>query len=137
MNMPHQELAAGMVVVRRGPSGKRVLLLHRRDQWRLPKGKLQPGESAAEAAERGLAEEAGLHVAAGEYLGAHSYQYQAPDGGWVNKIVFFFAARVGEKAEVRLEAGFDDFAWLPPAEAMQRLSWPNEALMVARASSLG
>ena len=58
--------AAGGVVVRDG----RVLLVHRPryDDWSLPKGKLDPGESFEEAALREVEEETGLRCRLGREL---------------------------------------------------------------------
>ena len=56
-------LAAGGVVWRRTNSAKvEVLLVHRPkyDDWTLPKGKLEPGESFKEAAVREVEEETGI-----------------------------------------------------------------------------
>lgn len=54
--------AAGGVVVDQRSSGPRILLVHRPryDDWSLPKGKLDPGETAREAAYREVLEETGV-----------------------------------------------------------------------------
>jgi 8-oxo-dGTP diphosphatase len=55
--------AAGGVVSRRGPDGGlELLLVHRPsyDDWTLPKGKLEPGETHEQAAVREVREETGL-----------------------------------------------------------------------------
>src|ERR671915_2359890 len=56
--MPDEVQAAGGVVVRDG----KVLLVHRPryDDWTLPKGKLDPGESFEDAALREVEEETGV-----------------------------------------------------------------------------
>jgi 8-oxo-dGTP diphosphatase len=59
--------AAGGVVWRRTSSGTvKVLLVHRPryDDWSLPKGKLDPGETHKAAALREVEEETGLHCKA-------------------------------------------------------------------------
>ena len=125
-----------MVVVRRGPGGTRVLLLHHRkyDEWRLPKGKLDEGETAAEAAERELAEEAGLELPAGRLLGTTVHVMpERPDRPPTRKLVVFLETTCDESAQVELEDTFDAYEWLPPAEAVERLTWPNEQGMVTRA----
>ncbi|HUS80250.1 MAG TPA: NUDIX domain-containing protein [Armatimonadota bacterium] len=139
MKQRRELVSAGAVVVRRGPSGKRVLLLHHAglDEWRLPKGKLKAGESAARAAEREVAEEAGVSLRAGRLLGTTSYSYDEPDGSRAHKIVCFFDMSAGEGLQVTLEHTFDAHAWLTPREAMRRLTWDNEAEMVARATAIG
>lgn len=135
MKIAEQLLSAGGVVVRRDRHGTRVLLLHHREQgqWRLPKGKLKPGESAARAAEREVREEAGLDLRAGRYLGVTHYFYLNPRGsGCISKFVYFFEMDGGE-GRVELEPTFDDARWLPPREAIERLDWENERDMVRRA----
>ena len=54
--------AAGGVVLRDGPSGREVLLVHRRryDDWTLPKGKCEPGETDEDCALREVEEETGF-----------------------------------------------------------------------------
>ena len=52
--------AAGGLVLTDSPKGPRVLMIHRRGVWDLPKGKLDPGETPAEAALREVAEEVGI-----------------------------------------------------------------------------
>jgi 8-oxo-dGTP diphosphatase len=63
--------AAGGVVVRDG----QVALVHRPryDDWTLPKGKLDPGESAEEAALREVEEETGMRCSLGRELPPTEY----------------------------------------------------------------
>ena len=131
-----QLLSAGGVVVRRDRYGTRVLVLHHAemDEWRLPKGKLKEGESAAQAAEREVREETGLDLRAGRYLGVTHYFYLNPRGsGVISKFVYFFEMDPGD-GRVKLEATFDDALWLPPHEAVERLDWDGEREMVVRAT---
>jgi len=131
-----QLLSAGGVVVRRDRYGTRVLVLHHAetDEWRLPKGKLKAGESAAQAAEREVREEAGLDLRAGRYLGVTHYFYLNPRGsGVISKFVYFFEMDPGD-GRVELEETFDDAQWLPPADAQERLDWDGEREMVGRAT---
>ena len=69
--------AAGGVVWRRGSKGSlKVLLVHRPryDDWSLPKGKLDPGESHRHAALREVEEETGLRCKLGEELPEVRYE---------------------------------------------------------------
>ena len=136
MKIVDQLLSAGGVLVRRDRHGTRVLVLHQAedDEWRLPKGKLKAGESAADAARREVLEETGLALEVGRYLGVTHYFYLNPAGaGCISKFVFFFEMDPGQGI-VQLEPTFDDAEWLPPAAAMERLTWENEGEMVERAT---
>ncbi len=64
---PVQVLAAGAVLWRPGPDGTHrpeVAVIHRPryDDWSLPKGKVDPGETEAVTAVREIFEETGFHA---------------------------------------------------------------------------
>ena len=65
------ERSAGILLHRPGPTGREVLLVHpggpfwrKRDAgaWQIPKGRIEPGESAPAAAVRECEEELGLRL---------------------------------------------------------------------------
>jgi 8-oxo-dGTP diphosphatase len=68
--------AAGAVVWRPGAGGAReILLVHRPryDDWTVPKGKREPGESDEDCARREVAEETGFRGALGQELPTTDY----------------------------------------------------------------
>ena len=71
----HEVAAAGGVVVREAGEGLEVVLVHRPryDDWSLPKGKLEKGESFEQAALREIEEETGLRCRLGRELEPASY----------------------------------------------------------------
>ena len=109
--------------------------------WALPKGKIDPGESAAEAAVREVREETGVEGQLVEKLGDVRYTYIATwepaKGERIFKIVSFFllqagAGRIGEIDEaMRVEV--DEARWLPLDEAPKLLTHKGERAMVAKA----
>ncbi|MGH7748467.1 MAG: NUDIX hydrolase, partial [Candidatus Dormibacteria bacterium] len=95
-----QVRAAGGVVWRRGPGGERqwaVIHRPRYDDWSLPKGKLQAGESLEEAALREVSEETGLTCRA---LGPHVGTTRYLDNRGRTKTADYFLMEVLEDAAV-------------------------------------
>jgi 8-oxo-dGTP diphosphatase len=68
--------AAGGIVIRWGPRGRQVAVVHRPDRadWSYPKGKLEPGETFEEGALREVEEETGLRCRLGRFIGHTEYQ---------------------------------------------------------------
>lgn len=121
--------AAGGLLWRDGPSGPRVALVHRprRNDWSLPKGKLDDGECWETAALREVLEETGCEARITSFAGASSYF-----GKRAPKIVLYW--HMALVREGRLDAGeeIDEVAWLAPAEAMGRLDYELDRRLVAR-----
>src|SRR5258708_8288864 len=68
-------LAAGGIVLRSGETPLiAVVRLRKRNEWVLPKGKLDDGEPARDAAVREVAEETGHEVSVHEFLGTLVYE---------------------------------------------------------------
>jgi 8-oxo-dGTP diphosphatase len=110
--------AAGAVVWRDGT----VAVVHRPryDDWTLPKGKVEAGETVAHAAVREVAEETGFQVVLGRHLSTVRYSVRG-----VRKHVDYFAARVtGGAFEPNEET--DRMRWLPVDEAREILTYPQD-----------
>src|SRR5882757_9592644 len=115
-------LAAGGIVMRSGETPLlAVVLLRKRNEWVLPKGKLDDGETPREAAEREVLEETGHEVSVHEFLGTLVYE-----SGGRSKIVHFWRMEaVG--AQVRpLMHDVKAVDWLPLDRAVNRLSRRQE-----------
>jgi 8-oxo-dGTP pyrophosphatase MutT (NUDIX family) len=83
----------------------RVFLTRRADngQWCLPGGRMEPGESVAEACEREVWEETGLKVRVKRLVGVYSHPDQLivyPDGNKAHIVALHFEAEIvsGEPA---------------------------------------
>ena len=124
--------AAGAVLWRPGPSGasgdeREYAVVHRphRQDWSLPKGKLERGESWVAAAVREVHEETGRRVALGRPLTTLRYLVEGEP-----KQVRYWTARTDRAGDFAPGAEIDDLAWLPYDQARERLSYPHDAGLV-------
>jgi 8-oxo-dGTP pyrophosphatase MutT (NUDIX family)/phosphohistidine phosphatase SixA len=127
-------LAAGAVLWRPGVSGLEVAVIHRPryDDWSLPKGKVDPGETEPVTAVREIQEETGLPSVLGRRLMSVSYPLEHG-----TKKVWYWAARVaGPTADI--ESPFtendevDKLVWLPVSDAMTQLDYPQDRKVLRR-----
>ncbi|MBA3420513.1 MAG: NUDIX domain-containing protein [Thermoleophilaceae bacterium] len=96
----------------------------------LPKGLIDPGESAAEAATREVREETGLDAVLVEKLDDVRYWYRRP-GARVFKIVSFFLFRYRSGCVRNHDHEVDAAEWVPLADAPERLSYRGERAVAA------
>ena len=122
--------AAGGVVWRRGAGGTEVAVVHRphRDDWSLPKGKLDPGESWEAAALREVQEEIGLRCRLGRELPPISYRDQKGRA----KVVRYWTMEP-EEGEFAPNDEVDELRWLSPEAAAGLLSYPHDRELVRAA----
>ena len=115
--------AAGGVVVR---DDGRVAVVHRPryDDWSLPKGKLDPGETWEEAALREVVEETGLRPRLGRELPFIEYL----DGSGRRKRVRYWRMEVEQADAAPFIANdeVDELRWLEPDEALALLSYERD-----------
>lgn len=114
-------MAAGGIVTRSDAPLIAVVRLRKRDHWVLPKGKLDPGETARVAAEREVLEETGHDVAVHEFVGTMAYDV----GGRV-KIVHFWRMEAEPTQSRELMRDIRAVIWLPLEAAIAQLTRPHE-----------
>jgi len=111
-------LAAGGIVLRRAePPLIAVVRLRKRNEWVLPKGKLDDGETARDAAEREVLEETGHDVCVHEFLGTLVYE-----SGGRSKIVHYWRMETRGEQAYELMDDVRAVDWLPLEAAVERLS---------------
>jgi 8-oxo-dGTP pyrophosphatase MutT (NUDIX family) len=113
-----------IVPTRRAPDGSRVLAL--------PKGHIDPGETALQAAEREVREETGVVAELVRELGEVRYWYRR-DGRTIGKSVSFylFSYVSGDTADHDDEV--EEARWIGLKEAQRTLTHAAEREMVVRA----
>jgi 8-oxo-dGTP diphosphatase len=125
--------AAGGVVWRRGPRGIELVLVHRPryDDWSLPKGKLDSGESWEDAAIREVLEEVGLRCRLGDELPAIAYR----DNKRRAKAVRYWLMEPEDgEAPFTPNDEVDEMRWLDFDRAAALLSYPHDAELVRAAA---
>ncbi|OCB60727.1 NUDIX hydrolase [Mycobacterium malmoense] len=121
--------AAGAVLWRPTDSsnpGLEVAVIHRPryDDWSLPKGKVDPGETAPVAAVREVCEETGHQAILGRRLDMVSYPIEAG----VKKVCYWAARSTGGDFTPGNEV--DELVWLPMADALKKLSYAHDRKML-------
>ena len=104
-----------------------VLLVHRPkyDDWSLPKGKREPGEHVLLTAAREVAEETCVHPVLGPRLRTAEYLAH----GRPKQVDYWSALSTQDEAGPSHE--IDAVCWLPLPEALDRLSYPHDADVIA------
>jgi 8-oxo-dGTP pyrophosphatase MutT (NUDIX family) len=131
--------AGGLVLDRRSPDANGALIgrLDRRGRllWSLPKGHLEAGESAQQAAAREVAEETGIRGQVVAPLGTIDFWFVA-DGSRIHKTVhhYLLVAQGGELSADDVEV--HEVAWVPLAELRDRLFYPDERALIDKVPAL-
>jgi 8-oxo-dGTP diphosphatase len=124
--------AAGGLVWRPGAGdGVEVLVVHRPkyDDWTLPKGKLDPGETHAEAAAREVLEETGFRCRLGAELATTSYR----DRFGRPKRVRYWDMQVTDGAFIP-NREVDEIRWVGLETAAAILTYPRDREVLATLS---
>ncbi|MGU3498871.1 8-oxo-(d)GTP phosphatase MutT1 [Mycobacterium sp. C31M] len=120
--------AAGAVLWRDQAGRTEVAVVHRPryDDWSLPKGKVDPGETHPVTAVRELSEETGFASRLGRRLCVVTY----PVGETTKRVVYWAARTVDGEFHAADEV--DELRWLPVDEAMKKVHYPADRKVLRR-----
>lgn len=123
------ELSAGGVILRRGEEGAVEVLLIEDSygNWGFPKGHVEAGETAEEAARRECSEETGLaDLRTIGSIGATDWYFRSAVG-LVHKFCdyFLFEAPPGSEARPQHGEGIRACSWMDPDDALARVTYAN------------
>jgi ADP-ribose pyrophosphatase YjhB (NUDIX family) len=129
------ETSAGGLIVDTSRVDLPAALIARLDRrgrllWSLPKGHIEAGETAEQAAVREIQEETGIEGGLLGELGVIDFWFVA-EGKRVHKTVHHFLLRAvgGELSDADIEVA--EVAWVPLDEVEKRLAYNDERKLVA------
>lgn len=141
--------ASGVVALRGAGKRMEALVVHRpdRDDWSLPKGKVDEGERLAAAAVRETLEETGVGVTLGVPLQTVRYRVADPrvEGVWAKKSVHYWRANVTDPAiaagDLDVPEGWsandeiDEIRWVRLSKLAGLLTYPHDLDVVEEAAA--
>ena len=128
--------AAGALLWRPGEQGPEVVLVHRPryDDWSLPKGKVDPGETDEEAALREVEEETGVRSTLGPELESTRYRDRK---GRLKQVRYWLMEPVdGKVPKFRPNNEIDDVRWCSANDAGKLLSHDHDRKLIRDAEAL-
>ncbi len=135
-----EEYSAGGLVLDLNGEVPRGALIGRTDRqgrllWSLPKGHIEAGETAEQAAVREVEEETGIAGTIVGELGTIDFWFVA-DGRRIHKTVRHYLMRrvAGELSDADIEV--DEVAWVPFSEIRGQLAYPDERGLVDTAGRM-
>ena len=135
MTADYDERSAGFILCKKNGERKYLLLLHGRDYWNFPKGKLESGESNLEAALRELEEETGItkiEIVDG-FTFRYDYSFNAGNLKIKKLVKMFLAYYLG--GDVVISHEHKRFKWLTFDEAINILKFENIKRQLTKADS--
>ncbi len=126
------EAAGGLLWRSSGPL-RLVAIVHRPkyDDWTLPKGWREKGESMEEAARREVQEETGCTARVRKFAGCSCYQVEG-----VPKVVLYWHMELDVEGPFRPNEETDELLWLSTQAAEQRLTYNNERTLLKESDAL-
>lgn len=129
--------AAGAVLWRHAPGDNdaiEIAVIHRPkyQDWSLPKGKLDPGETPVLAATREVEEETGIRSRLGRYLG--KVTYPVPGHRKLKRVDYWAAQFIDGEFDPNIEV--DQLTWQRLDQVMDALSYPMDRQIVRAFSRL-
>lgn len=124
-----KEATAGGVVWRRNPKNNQIeILLHKdpKERWTIPKGHIEPGETARETAEREIREETGLReMRVMNWLGKINFQYRRQNSLILMTTQIYLVQALGDTDKLQKEDFMKSIGWLEANDALDKIEYED------------
>ena len=135
-----EEVSAGGLVLDRAAPDANAALIGRLDRrrrllWSMPKGHIEPGETASEAAVREVEEETGIHGVVLGALGTIDFWFVAT-GQRIHKTVHHYLLLADGGALSDADVEVSEVAWVPLTDVPAKLAYADERRLVGKVPSL-
>ena len=123
-----KEATAGGIVWRRNKKGQIEILLHKdpKERWTIPKGHIEPGETARETAEREIREETGLQeMNVTKWLGKINFQYRRQNSLILMTTHIYLVQALGNTNKLQKEDFMKSIAWLDANDALEKIEYED------------
>lgn len=122
-----REPTAGGIVFRHGEKGIEILLIQdAKDRWTIPKGHIEEGETAQQAARREIGEEAGLkQVDILGWLGKIHFRYRRIDKLVLMTTQIYLVRAKGDTNAIQKEEWMNGIEWFPFHDALDAIEYED------------
>lgn len=123
-----REPTAGGVIFRRNQKNDIEILLIQdaKNRWTVPKGHIEEGESAKEAAGREVKEETGLkEIKVLSWLGKINFRYRRTSSLVLMTTEIFLIKALGDTDALEPEEWMNGIAWFSTAEALDKIEYED------------
>lgn len=125
-----REPTAGGVIFRHingQPTDVEILLIQdSKNRWTIPKGHIEEGETARQAAEREIREETGLqNMEVLDWLGKINFRYRRDSSLVLMTTEIFLVKAEGKSGSVKKEKWMTSLAWLPAQAALDKIEYED------------
>ena len=105
-----------------------IALIHRPryDDWSLPKGKIEGGETALQCAYREVFEETGIKATFTRQLGTVEYE----ESGQKKRVIFWAARCAVDAGAFVVNEEVDELAWFTPEDALAKATHDSDRQMI-------
>lgn len=119
--------AAGGILWKKDGGQKKIAVVHRHkhNDWSLPKGKVDKGETWKKTALREVLEETGFEAKIKRYAGSISYLLDSKP-----KIVLFWHMKIKKEKKSKMNGEVDEVRWVTVEEAEELLDYPDEIAII-------